>query len=84
MAPEDYEALFRHAEATERELTASESLRREADRDVFAVVDMIPKEFVVRIRQGNGDENIYASLAVSVAKMSHRLTPPVAGEGGEG
>jgi hypothetical protein len=44
--------------------------------EALAVLESIPKEFAVRIREGGADENIYASLAVSVAKMSKALATP--------
>jgi len=38
--------------------------------EVEAILDNIPN--AVRVREGGGDEDVYASLAVSVAKIQHR------------
>ena len=39
------------------------------EKEISAVLDMIPEEFRVRVREGAGSENLAASLAISVAKL---------------
>jgi hypothetical protein len=39
------------------------------DGEVSAVLSTIPPDFLVRVCEDGGKENIYASLAVSVAKL---------------
>lgn len=41
------------------------------EREVEGVLEItVPPEFVVRVREGGGPENLAASLAVSVAKLA--------------
>lgn len=41
--------------------------------EVLAVLESIPETYRVRVREGGGEENIAASLAVSVAKLVSHL-----------
>jgi len=41
----------------------------ETKKELIGILEMIPPEFRVRVREGAGDENLFASLAVSVAKL---------------
>lgn len=47
--------------------------RLKAEAEMQGVLDNIPKDMVVHVREGAGTGDIAASLAVSVAKMAHAL-----------
>jgi hypothetical protein len=71
--------LHNHANKLERELTASESLRREELSDhkaqLWAVVDVLESE---------KENPAFVRRAKGLRRYLEALTPPVAGEGGEG
>jgi len=50
--------------------TALRSKLELAKNEVQAVLDNIPN--AVHVREGAGDEDVFASLAVSVAKLVHQ------------
>jgi hypothetical protein len=75
MAPEDYEALFRHAEATERELAASESLYQE-------LIYQVGHKYEGETRHQTALRYLKRAEEPSTI-CAVKETPPVA-EGGEG
>lgn len=50
----------------------------DTNRELEAILDLIPKHLIVRVREGGGPENIIASLAGSVQKLvreTEKLSP---------
>jgi hypothetical protein len=41
--------------------------------EIRAVINSIPKDYRVIVREGAGEENIVATLSVSVAKLIHKV-----------
>lgn len=56
----------------ECEKIASERIQK-LEEEIEACLKLIPKECVVRVREGGGPENIYASLAVSLMNLVSKL-----------
>lgn len=52
---------------------AAESRAFTAEREMSAILDTLPADVVVRVREGAGPESVAASLAVSVAKLRTRM-----------
>lgn len=69
------EIAYLTAEVTQfrRERDVARCIISKQDTEVLAIVERIPVSMRVRVRENNGPENIYASLAVSVAKMAAAL-----------
>lgn len=44
-----------------------------AEREMAAILDTMPADVVVRVREGAGPESVAASLAVSIAKLRGRM-----------
>lgn len=52
----------------------------DTNRELEAILDLIPKHLIVRVREGGGPENIIASLAGSVQKLvreTEKLSPTI-------
>jgi hypothetical protein len=41
--------------------------------EIRAIIDSIPEDYKVIVREGVGEENIVATLAISVAKLIHKV-----------
>lgn len=68
-APADTEAVVPPRLPAPVPLSAT---REQADAEVLAVLEEMPQYCVVRVHEGGGPENIYASLAVSALKLTER------------
>ena len=51
---------------------AAREARQEGEAEVLSLLEMMPKGFAVRVHEGGGAEEPYASLAVSVLKLVDR------------
>lgn len=70
---QEIEALEARVEALEAKLREAEERAEKAEREMSAILDTMPADVVVRVREGAGPESVAASLAVSVAKLRGRL-----------
>ncbi len=52
----------------------------EAEEEVRAVLDSLPTEFVVRVHEGGGPEDVFASLAVSAIRLRDAAMSNAAGQ----
>lgn len=59
-----------------RLINAQKQELRKANDEVQAVLDDLGTEYI-RMREGGGAENIYGSLAISVARMKYKLEKPL-------
>jgi len=60
-----YESMI---QSQTKEIESLKSEIKNIEENLSATIDVIPKEYLVRVCEGGGPENLLATLAVSIAK----------------